>query len=63
MIDVMIEQWNNLDGTTEYQWSVWRDGSRMKMDGPFATGDAAEQAAFEYCDLNYGAERATITRL
>ena len=63
MIDVMIEQWKNLDGTTEYQWSVWREGSRMKMGGPFANGDAAELAAFEYCDLKFGAERATVTRL
>lgn len=63
MIEVMIEQWKNLDGTTDYQWSVWREGARVEMGGPFATGDAAELAAFEFCDRNFGAERATVTRL
>jgi hypothetical protein len=63
MIEIMIERWNNLDGTTEYQWSVWREGSRVEMGGPYATGDAAEAAAYEYCDLKFGAEQATVTRL
>ncbi len=62
-IEVMIEQWKNLDGTTDYRWSVWREGNRLDMGGNFATADAAEAAAIEYCDNEFGAEQVSVTRL
>ena len=33
MLEIMIEQWKNLDGSVDYPWSVWRDGVRVHMGG------------------------------
>ena len=63
MLDIMIEQWNNLDGSTDYLWSVWRDGRRVHMGGTHTTADAAETEARAYCRGQLGAEPDGVTRL
>ncbi len=43
MIEVVIERWTRPDSTTEYRWSVWRDGHRIEMGGKaFSDGDDAD---------------------
>ncbi len=46
MIEVVIERWSRPDSTTEYRWSVWRDGHRIEMGGKaFSDGDDADIGA------------------
>ena len=63
MLDVMIEEWKNLDGSTHYLWSVWRNGQRVHMGGTHKTPDAAEREARDYCTERLGAEPKSVTRL
>lgn len=63
MLEVMIEQWNNLDGSTDYLWSLWRDGRRVHMGGTHASAAAAEAAARAFCRDRLGAEPNAVTRL
>ncbi len=63
MLDVMIEQWKNLNGSTDYLWSVWREGQRIEMGGAHDTADAAEEAAIAFCNRKFGTEPVDITRL
>ena len=45
MLEVMIEQWKNLDGSVDYPWSVWRDGVRVHMGGVLGSAEDAETDA------------------
>ena len=63
MVEVMIEQWKNLDGTVDYMWSVWRDGQRIEMGGAHASATAAEAAALAFCEDRLGIAPDTVTRL
>lgn len=63
MIDVMIEQWKNLDGSVDYLWSVWQAGSRLHMGGTHDTAEAAEQEARSFCRQRYNAEPASVTQV
>ncbi len=42
MIEVFIERWTRPDGTTEYRWSVWRDGLPKFKDWPTEWGGSGE---------------------
>lgn len=63
MVEVMIEQWKNLDGSVDFLWSVWQAGTRIQMGGAHDTGEEAEMEAREYCLRNLGTEPASITRV
>lgn len=63
MTEVMIERWTNRDGGVDFLWSVWRDGSRVHMGGPFPTAEAAEAAAREFCTDRLGTEPDLVSRL
>jgi hypothetical protein len=63
MIVVYVERWTGFDGTVAYPWSVWRDGTRVEMGGPFETPELAEAAARLYCRKELGAEPDRIRRL
>lgn len=63
MLEVIIERWNNPDGSTDYMWSVWREGNRIQMSGMHPTSDAAEAEAFEFCTETLNATPDQVTRL
>ncbi len=56
MLEVMIECWDNADGTVDYLWSVWQSGRRVQMGGRFESAEAAEQEARAYCLSSLGQE-------
>ncbi len=63
MLEVMIEQWANRDGTTDYLWSAWQNGQRIQMGGPHPSAEAAEQEAHAHCLRALGAPPDRVTRL
>jgi hypothetical protein len=63
MLEVMIEQWKNLDGSVDYPWSVWRDGVRIHMGGVLGSADDAEIDAKAYCVARLGSEPDSIVHL
>ena len=50
MIEIIIESWANAVGSTDFLWSVWRDGYRIQM-GPnvHSTAEDCEAQALEFC--------------
>jgi hypothetical protein len=63
MHEVMIERWNNRDGSQDVLWSVWQDGKRVHMGGPLPTADAAEAEARAFCRKALGREPDRVTTL
>jgi len=63
MIELMIETWSNLDGSSHYLWSVWREGKRVEMSGPIARPESAESQGLQWCEKNLGRRPDRITRL
>lgn len=63
MVEVMIEQWKNLDGSVDFLWSIWQAGSRIHMGGRHDTGEAAERAARDYCQERFNAPPADVMHL
>jgi len=63
MLEIMIEQWKNLDGSVDYPWSVWRDGVRIHMGGVLASAEAAETDAKAYCVARLDSEPDSVVRL
>jgi len=62
-IDVIIERWGNANKSTDFRWSIWRDGARVQMGGPHPTAEASEQDAIVYCRKSLGREPDRIERL
>ena len=63
MLEVMIECWDNADGTADYLWSVWQAGRRVEMSGRFESVESAEQAARAYCRNSLGQEPQRVRML
>lgn len=63
MLEVMIECWNNPDGSSDYHWSVWLDGSRQQMGGRFERSEEAEAAARAYCQSTYSRQPDRLRHL
>ena len=63
MVEVMIEQWRNLDGSVDFLWSVWRDGARVQMGGAHKTAADAKAAAAAYCGSRLGLAPDAVTEL
>jgi hypothetical protein len=64
MIEVVIERWTGPHSTTEYRWSVWRDGHRIAMGGrAFSDGDDCETEALEFFVKALGQKPDKVTRL
>jgi hypothetical protein len=63
MIEVIIERWTSLKKSTDFRWSVWRDGSRIQMGGPHGTCDESEREALEYCQSSLRRKPDRIERL
>ncbi len=63
MIEVIIERWTSLSGSTDFRWSVWRDGSRIQMGGPHGSIEESEDQALDYCRTSLGCNPDRIERL
>ena len=63
VIEVIIERWTQRDGSTDYLWSIWRDGKRAAMGEPCDSAAAAETEALEVCRRSLGQVPDRITRL
>lgn len=63
MLELMIEQWKNPDGSSRYLWSVWEAGSRVGMGRAAATPAAAEADGLAWCRQTAGREPDRVTRL
>lgn len=63
MLEVMIEQWKNLDGSTAYPWSVWRDGARIHMGAALESAEAAEIDAKAFCVARLGGDPDSVIHL
>ena len=63
MVELIIEHWRNLDGSSQYLWSVWRDGKRIAMSRPSTAQQDAEQQGMDWCLRSTGAAPDRVTRL
>ena len=63
MLEVIIERWNNADGSTDYLWSAWRDGQRIQIGGKFETADEAKHQALEFCRSRLGTDPERLREL
>ena len=64
MFEVVIERWTGPDSTTEYRWSVWRNGYRIEMGNKaFSNSDNCENEALEFCWKELGQKPDKITKL
>jgi hypothetical protein len=63
MIELMIEHWTHLDGSSRYLWSIWQEGSRIGMGREAATPEEAERAGRLWCDQALGCAPDRVTRL
>ncbi|MCC7049598.1 MAG: hypothetical protein IT562_23005 [Alphaproteobacteria bacterium] len=63
MIELIIEHWKNLDGSSQYLWSVWRDGKRLGVSRPTSLPEDAEQQGLDWCRKSIGEQPDRVTRL
>ncbi len=64
MLEVVIERWTGSDGTTDYRWSVWRDGLRIEMgSGAHSNAVECESEALDFCMKGLGRKPDKVTRL
>jgi hypothetical protein len=63
MIELIIDSWSNLDGSSHYLWSVWRDGKRVEMSGRIASAESAESLGRAWCEKTVGRPPDRVTRL
>jgi hypothetical protein len=63
MVEVMIEQWKNLDGSVDFLWSIWRDGTRVQMGGAHKTAADAKAAALAFCESRMRLAPDAVTEL
>jgi hypothetical protein len=63
MIEVMIERWSQGDGSVDWLWSVWQDGTRRHMGGAHPSADSAGMEARAFCRQNFGQDPDRVTVL
>ncbi|MBT5413915.1 MAG: hypothetical protein HOH66_13610 [Rhodospirillaceae bacterium] len=63
MIEIIVERWDEPSGSTDFLWSVWRDGKRVEMGGPHDDAAESEAIARGYCRTVLRAEPDRISRL
>lgn len=63
MLELIVERWTGRDGSTDYLWSLWHDGRRVRMGGPHHDAAASEEEALQVCDTQLGKAPDRITRL
>jgi hypothetical protein len=63
LVELMIEQWSQPDGSIQYLWSVWQQGKRIGLGEGAPTVDAAEKAGRQWCVETTARPPDRITRL
>ena len=64
VLEVLIERWTDAGGTTEFRWSLWRDGHRVAMGHEtHATAEDCELEATAYCRQGLGCNPDRVTQL
>lgn len=63
MIEIMIERWDNRDGTTDYVWSLWQDGKRAQIGNRHDSAEAAESEAIAFCRQALQVEPDRVSQL
>ena len=63
MLELMIERWTAPGGSTEYPWSLWRDGGQLHYGRHHGSAEAAEAEGIEFCRRTLHQEPDRITRL
>jgi hypothetical protein len=63
MVELIIERWGSLDGSSHYLWSVWQDGKRLEMSGRITGAESAEALGWAWCEKSLGREPDRVTRL
>ena len=63
MIEIIIERWSNRDGTTDFLWTLWRDGSRVHLGERHGNAESAEGDAIAFCHQAFGMQPDRVTRL
>lgn len=63
MIELIIERWTGLDGSSHYLWSVWQEGKRLEMSGRIAGVESAEALGRAWCEKSLGRGPDRVTRL
>ncbi len=63
MIEIMIEQWSQRDGSVDWMWSIWSDGQRRHMGGSHDSAESAEMEARAACHKLLGAQPYEVTVL
>ena len=63
MIELIIERWGSLDGSSHFLWSVWQDGKRIEMSGRIAGAESAEALGRAWCEKSLGRQPDRVTRL
>ncbi len=63
MLELIVERWTGRDGKTDYLWSLWHDGRRVRMGGPHQDAADSEKEALEICDAQLHMAPDRITRL
>jgi hypothetical protein len=57
MLKLMVERWDQRSGSSDYLWSLWMDGKRVRMAPKRAASAAAAEAeARQACRDDYGRE-------
>ncbi len=64
VLEVIIERWTDAGGTTEFRWSLWRDGHRVAMGHEaHATAENCEAEATASCRQGLGRDPNRVTHL
>jgi len=64
VIEVVIERWSNADGSTDYRWSLWKDGRRLKMAATaLPSAGECESEALADCRRSLNAVPDRVTHL
>ena len=63
MVELMIEQWSQPDGSIRYLWSIWQGGKRIGIGEGATTAEAAERAGRQWCLQTIAAPPDRVTRL
>jgi hypothetical protein len=63
MLELIVERWTGRDGNTDFLWSLWHDGRRVRMGGPHLDAGDCEKEALQACETELGMKPDRITRL
>lgn len=63
MLEIVVECWRGPTGKADYRWSLWRDGRRIHMSGPFAEPKDCIAEGQDHCRAAFGRPADRVTEL